>query len=112
MKACIKTILLSLAIILSSCSSSTIDSMTQIADRSYLYFRTTDNTDGQIFSFCIDDGTKMVLTADQVNSPSQNKILYQIPQGKHIIQVYKNNQLIVKKNVYIGNQETMEVVLP
>ncbi|MDP1675413.1 MAG: hypothetical protein Q8L88_01010 [Bacteroidota bacterium] len=49
----------------------------------------------------IDDGETFVI--DKVD------IVYQIKPGTHSIKVYKNNALVVNRNVFVDNGVTMEI---
>jgi hypothetical protein len=38
--------------------------------------------------------------------------VYQVKPGKHTIKMYRNNNLIVNRNVIVDNQTTMEIEIP
>jgi len=38
--------------------------------------------------------------------------VYQVKPGKHTIKMYRNNNLILNRNVIVDNQTTMEIEIP
>ena len=52
-------------------------------------------------SVSIDGGETFIL--DKVD------VVYQIKPGTHLIKVYKNNQLVVNRSVFVDNGVTMEI---
>jgi hypothetical protein len=77
----------------------------QKAEKSYIQF----SGNIQNAQIQIDDMDAFVIQAE----PGKEKpYLYQVQPGKHLISIYRNSQLIIKKIVFIDNQATMEVEIP
>lgn len=90
---------LMLAFLLASCGGYN-ETITQKADKSYLKFVgvTTEAT------VTIDGGE-----AFKLNPKIE---VYQLTPGKHRVTIYRNNQLVVDRNIILDNQATMEVQIP
>lgn len=43
---------------------------------------------------------------------AENRTLYQLRPGKHIIKVFRNGELIVNRILFLDNQTTTEVLVP
>jgi hypothetical protein len=58
--------------------------------------------------------SQIVLKIDE-NIPFSYDIknpLYQVKPGKHVIQVIRNDEVIVNRTVFVDNQVTMEIEVP
>ena len=76
------------------------ETITQKSEKSFLKF--TGTTAGA--SFTIDGGE--LVTIDK------GDFIYQVKPGKHEIKVYRTNQIIVNRSVFVDSQATMEVEVP
>jgi hypothetical protein len=96
-----------------SCIIGRREGVVQKPDASYLHFTTLDKENYKYsFSLVVDDGQPFAIEIDKTtnrNTRFTYKDLYQITPGKHLIKVFKNNNLIIEKTVYVGNQETIEI---
>ena len=52
----------------------------------------------------IDDGTPF---AYDIKNP-----LYQVKPGKHVVQVIRNDEIVVNRTVFVDNQVTLEIEVP
>ena len=80
----------------------------QKADYAYLKF--TGNLDSA--SVIIDDGKYSFDLFTYYNDPTKKRSLYKISKGKHRIQVYKNDILVVDRTIFVDNHVTMEIDIP
>ena len=76
----------------------------QRAEKSYLQFIGDINT--QEISIIIDNKNPFIL------EQSNKKTLYQLSPGKHTIKIYKNNNLIVDRIIFVEDHSTMEILIP
>jgi len=65
------------------------------------YFRFTGNIKGVTIE--VDGGPRFEITSSEIS--------YETSPGKHEIRAYRDSQLILHRQVYIGNHETMEVAI-
>ena len=84
---------------LSSCGGYK-ETITQKSEKSFLKF--TGTTAGASFTI---DGGEMV-TIDK------GDFVYQVKPGRHEIKVYRANQAIVTRSVFVDSQATMEIEVP
>ena len=73
----------------------------QRAEKSYLQF--IGNSEG--VSVIIDENNAFGLSTTK-------DTLYQLSQGKHTLKIYRNNNLIVARIIFLEDQETMEIIIP
>ena len=73
----------------------------QRAEKSYLQF--IGNSEG--VSVIIDENNAFGLSTTK-------DTLYQLNQGKHTLKIYRNNNLIVARIIFLEDQETMEIIIP
>ena len=73
----------------------------QRAEKSYLQF--LGNTEG--VSVIIDENDAFGLTIDK-------DTLYQLNHGKHTLKIYRNNNLIIDRNIFLEDNGTMEIIIP
>ena len=66
--------------------------------KSYLYF--TGNVSNVLVS--IDGGEKFNVVAGQNNQ-------YTVKPGKHLVEVFKDNKIVVKRELYIGDDIAKEI---
>lgn len=113
---CLVLIVPLLIILISSCVG-TRSSVTQVSDESYLVFygkqsMTLDeygNYVKNIYEAKIDDRITFNVELSKRRKDSFHRSsTYKISPGRHSIKVYKNGKLIINKDIYIGNRETME----
>jgi predicted RNA-binding protein len=92
-----------LIIMTSACSYNTYSSGSTIAEPvSYLYF--TGSTVGA--EVTIDDKPAFIVTK------SGNKQQYKVTPGKHIIIVSKHGEVVIKRNVLLGDGHEKEIHIP
>lgn len=68
------------------------------SQKSYLYF-SGDTDDIEV---SIDDGSKFEVEEGQLNQ-------YSIKPGKHLIVVYKNNRVILKREIFVSDGVAKEI---
>lgn len=68
------------------------------AQKSYFYF--SGNTEG--VSVSIDGGEKFGVEAGKNN-------IYHTKPGNHLIEIYRDNQIIIKRNVFLGDSAAKEI---
>jgi len=73
----------------------------QRAEKSYLQF--LGNTEG--VSVIIDENDAFGLT-------TAKDTLYQLNHGKHTLKIYRNNNLIIDRNIFLEDHGTMEIIIP
>ena len=92
----------------------------QVPDASYLQFigkksMTTDNLGFYIentYEAKIDEASLFIITLSKRGKDEfVRSTLYKITPGSHNIKVYRNGNLVINKNIYIGNQETIQIDL-
>ncbi len=96
MKKTILTIGLIASIFLSGCSYK--EGVSTATQKSYLYF--TGNTHDTTVS--VDNGEKFSVQAGKNNQ-------YSIKPGKHLVEVYRNNTLIIKREIFISDSIAKEI---
>jgi len=96
MKNIILTIGLVASIFLSGCGYK--EGVSTAAQKSYLYF--TGNISNAMVS--VDNGEKF-----SVKSGKNNQ--YYVRPGKHLVEVYRDNNLIIKREIFIGDGIAKEV---
>ena len=73
----------------------------QRAEKSYLQF--LGNTEG--ISVVIDENDAFGLTIAK-------DTLYQLNHGKHTLKIYRNNNLIIDRIIFLEDHGTMEILIP
>ena len=73
----------------------------QRAENSYLQF--LGNTEG--VSVIIDEN-------DAFGLSTAKDALYQLNHGKHTLKIYRNNNLIVDRIIFLEDHGTMEIIIP
>jgi len=96
MKKIILTIGLVTTMFLSGCGSK--EGVITATQKSYLYF--TGNVNHTMVS--VDNGEKFNIKSGKNNQ-------YSINPGKHLVQVYKDNNLIIKREIFIGDSVAKEI---
>ena len=95
-----KTIIISIIFLLFvGCAYNT--GTVQRAEKSYLQF--LGNTEG--ISVVIDENDAFGLTIAK-------DTLYQLNQGKHTLKIYRNNNLIIDRIIFLEDHGTMEIIIP
>ena len=98
-------IFLFLCLILISCSYGTREGVVQKSSKSFLQFvGNVENT-----SVIIDDGEPFIIRKENDGDRYSPHLLYQIAPGKHTIKIYRNDQLIVDRIIFVASSETKEV---
>lgn len=93
------SIILVLCVVFSSCGGYK-EAVTQKSEKSFLKF--IGVTTGA--SFTVDGGEMLTI--------EHGDFVYQVKPGKHEIKVYRANQVIVNRVLYVDSQSTVEVELP
>jgi len=112
-------LLLIFLVLFSSCAG-TRTSVTQVNDKSYVVFIGKKTMSANDYGFYtenkyeakIDD--KLTFEVKLSKNPKDEFVkstTYQVTPGTHNIKVYRNGNLVINKNIYIGNQETMQIEL-
>jgi hypothetical protein len=109
-KSIMKPLLIALLVLplLMGCYYGQRNATLQIADASYLQF--TGNTED---AKVVVDTTSSFVLEKSVNSQTfkpQKK--YSLQAGKHRIQIYKGETIVLDQLIYIGNNETKEFIVP
>lgn len=92
-----------IALMFFACSGGYVEGVSQKSEKGFLKF--TGNTQSATVS--VDGKPAFSLSADQ-----DKDVVYEVPPGNRLIKVYRNNQLIVDRVVYVDNQTTMEINVP
>jgi hypothetical protein len=91
-------LLLIFLVLFSSCAG-TRTSVTQVNDNSYVVFIGKKTMSANDYGF---------YTENKYEAKIDDKLTF---EGTHNIKVYRNGNLVINKNIYIGNQETMQIEL-
>jgi len=91
--------------IVCSCTVGIREEVIQKEDKSFLHF--TGKTLGA--TVIIDDKDKILLEESKDGKDFSKKTLYQVCPGKHKLKIFKDNELIIERIIYIGNSETKEI---
>jgi len=91
-----------LTIFLVSCGYQT--GVIQKAERSYIQFASGSNLDG--VTVRVDGGAPFSLGSGDTGT------LFQTTPGRHLIQVSRNDTVIVDREIFLQSQATFEVVIP
>ena len=101
------------SIMLSSCSVGKRASVTQLSSNSLLHFV----TDNPVFlesnwSITIDDSNvPTTIKVDKNSSRFSNDTTYEISNGSHTINIFRNQKFFATKKVFIGSRETKTIKL-
>jgi hypothetical protein len=98
-------IYLILGVILFSCSYGTREGAVQKSSKSFLHF--IGNVEN--VSVIIDGGEPFILKKEEDTKRYSPHLLYQVTPGKHTVKIYRNNQLIVDRIIFVASSETKEV---
>lgn len=96
MKKTILTIGLIVLMFLSGCGYK--EGVATATQKSYLYF--TGNINDTMVS--VDNGEKFSVQAGKNNK-------YSVKPGKHLVEVYRDNTLIIKRNIFISDGIAKEI---
>ena len=96
MKKIILTVGLIASIFLSGCGYK--EGVVTATQKSYLYF--TGNTNDTVVS--VDNGEKFTIQNGTNNQ-------YSVKPGKHLVEVYKDNRLIIKREIFISDGISKEI---
>jgi len=80
----------------------------QTADKCYLHF--IGNTDSA--KVVVDENAAFYLEESENPGKFNPRKLYGLQPGKHRVQVYKQEKIIIDQLIYIGNNETKEFDIP
>ena len=86
-----------------------------LENESFLEFIGNPNDYNQGLSITIDEKIYFKAVANKpvkYQNPAPRGKLYAISPGKHIISVSYNNNVIVRKQIFISSQETKQIILP
>lgn len=85
-----------------------------LENEAFLEFVSDSNKYSQGVNVTIDKKTTFKAEVSKVRNwtkaPKGN--IYAISTGKHIITVSHNNNIIVKKQIFVASQETKQIILP
>jgi hypothetical protein len=95
-------------VLLSSCGY--YAGVTQPADKSFLKF--SGNYENVLVQIDNSPMATYKSTSGQEKSKIDDKTLYQISSGKHMIKIYRDGSLIVSRILFIENYATAEVIIP
>jgi len=70
------------------------------ADASYLQFA------GNV------GGVTVVIDDTSFELSTEKNPLYQIENGKHYVKIYRNNEIIIDRVIFLADKETMEILIP
>ena len=99
-----KSIIISLNLLLfCACSFNANSGTIQKAEKSYLKF--IGNSDG--VSVLIDDDNSFKLAGTIENKD----MVYQLTHGKHKLKVFRNNNLISERIIFLEDNGTMEIMI-
>ena len=87
-----------------ACSFNTNSGTIQRAEKSYLKF--IGNSDG--VSVIIDDNNSFKLSDNAKNKD----MVYTLRHGKHKLKVFRNNNQISERIIFLEDNGTMEIILP
>ena len=75
----------------------------------FAYLKFTGNLDS--VSVTVDEG-KYNFDLFENNGSSKKNTLYKISNGKHRVQIYRNNNLIIDRMIFVDNHITTEINIP
>ena len=108
-------LLLSFTLSISGCVQGVKTGVVQKAETSYLKFTggTSGNDYGNV-SVIIDDGQYSfdLFTNDGNAKTAKKQTLYKINPGKHRIKIYRNNNLLIDRVIFVEDQVTTEINIP
>lgn len=114
MKTSLKILLLfTITTIIYSCSVGKRATISQLSSNSLLHFV----TDNPVFlesnwSITIDDSeVPTIIKVDKNNSRFSNDTTYEISNGTHTINIYRNQKFYASKKVFLGSRETKTIKL-
>lgn len=109
-----------LFLVLSFACTGTRTMVTQVSDASYLMFVGKKSMSQNDFGYYIenkyqakiDDKLTFDIKLSKKNRDQFVKsTIYQITPGTHNLKVYRNGTIVINKNIFISNQETMQIEL-
>ncbi len=108
-----KKILLIIASIILVCSCVGVKSVAKgLENESYLdIVGNTDKYKSEVL-VSIDDKTSFKTKVRKNKKEKINYKVFAISTGKHVIKVYYEDTLILKKTIFVSSQETRQIILP
>ena len=110
-----RILLLSFILSITGCVQGVKTGVVQKDETSYLKFTggTRGNDYGAV-SIIIDDGKYSfdIFTNDGNVNTAKKQTLYKINPGKHRIQIYRDNNLLIDRVIFVENQVTTEINIP
>lgn len=106
-------LLLSITSLIYSCSVGKRATITQLSSNSLLHFV----SDNPLFlesnwSITIDDSeSPIIIKVDKNNSRFSNDTTYEISNGTHTINIFRNQKFYASRKVFIGSRETKTIKL-
>ena len=79
----------------------------QRAEKSYFQF----SGDSEDISIVIDESSPFLLKEKGLVIDKRH-IIYEVSNGKHRLKIYRNNQIILDRVVFLEDQATMEILIP
>jgi len=98
-------VFLILGLLFVSCTYGTKEGVIQKSDKSFLHFI----GNAKNVTVIIDDTEPIILEEESSVQRYAPHLLYQVKPGKHTIKVYRDEQLIVDRIIFIATGETKEV---
>ena len=94
-----------LSLLFFACSGGYVEGVSQKSEKGFLKF--VGNTQSVTVSVDGKEAFPLVAAKD-----SDKDVVYEVKPGNHQVKVFRNNQLIVDRVVYVDNQTTMEINVP
>ncbi|MEX2117266.1 MAG: hypothetical protein WEB37_10280 [Bacteroidota bacterium] len=86
-----------------ACAGGYVEGVSQKSEKGFLKF--VGNT--QFATVSIDGKPAFSLAEDK-----EKDVVYEVKPGNRQVRVFRNNQLVVDRNVFVDNQATMEINIP
>jgi len=59
------------------------------------------------------EGVRILIDENNTFELAENKdMLYQLSHGKHTLKIYRNNNLIIDRIIFLEDHGTMEIIIP
>ncbi len=106
-------VIITFVLIFTSCAVGIQTQKVQVPDRAYIMVvGNPDNYEDAQIMLQYDDKEKFPVEMRKEGTRKFKKYLYEIAPGRHTIKVYNASQLLINREIFISNQETIEIQLP